>query len=72
MATRFEVWMEHHVQGLELEIPGARVKEDGTFVSEEELADNPDIETSTPYGVEDEHLKEWIEFLRHCGGFEVW
>ena len=25
-----------------------------------------------PFGVSDEHLKEWIEFLRHCGGFEVW
>ena len=72
MATRFELWMEHHVQGLELEIPGVRVTEDGHFVPEEELAEHPDIETRTPYGVEDLHLKEWIEFLRHCGGFEVW
>jgi hypothetical protein len=22
--------------------------------------------------VDDEHLRKWIEFLRHCGGFEVW
>lgn len=72
MASRFELWMEHHVQGLELEMPGIRIKKDGRFVSEEELAENPDIETRTPYEVEDEHLKEWIEFLRHCGGFEVW
>ena len=41
------------------------------FRGEEELAENPELETSTPYGVKDEHLKEWIEFLRHCGGFEV-
>ena len=46
--------------------------EDGHLVTEEELAETPDIETRTPYEVEDEHLKEWIEFLRHCGGFEVW
>ena len=64
--------MEHNVQGRSLDIPGARVTEDGRFVFEEEIAENPDIETHTPYHVEDEHLKEWIEFLRYCGGFEVW
>ena len=70
MASRFELWMEHNVQGLEL--PGERVAEDGHFVSDEELAENPGIEPRPAYEVEDEHLKEWIEFLRHCGGFEVW
>ena len=72
MASRFELWMEHHVQGLGLEIPDVRVTKDGHFVTEEEFAENPDLETTTPYHVEDDHLKEWIEFLRHCGGFEVW
>jgi hypothetical protein len=72
MATRFELWMERHIQGRSLDIPGARVTEEGRFVREEELAENPDLETRTPYHVEDEHLKEWIDFLRHCGGFEVW
>ena len=24
------------------------------------------------YRVDTELLREWIEFLRHCGGFEVW
>ncbi len=46
--------------------------EEGRFVSEEELAENSDIQTRTPYEVGDEHLKEWIEFLPHCGGFQVW
>ena len=72
MANRFELWMEHNVQGRSLDIPGAKVTEEGRFVTDEELAANPDLETHTPYNVEDEHLKEWIEFLRHCGGFEVW
>jgi hypothetical protein len=48
------------------------VTPDGRFVSDEELADNPGLETVSPYAVDDEHLKEWVEFLRHCGGFEVW
>jgi len=72
MATRFELWMEHHIDGLSIESSNLRITEDGRFVSEDELLDNPDLETQTPYEVEDEHLKEWIEFLRHCGGFEVW
>lgn len=49
-----------------------RIIKEGRFVSDEELAENPDLETVWPYEVSDEHLKEWIDFLRHCGGFEVW
>lgn len=71
MATRFERWMEHHVSGHGLD-SDLRVTKDGAFVTEQESMENPDLETESPYQVEDEHLKEWIEFLRHCGGFEVW
>ena len=58
--------------GAKLGHPRAKVTEDGRFVTEEEVETNPELDTRTPYQVEDEHLKEWIEFLRHCGGFEVW
>jgi hypothetical protein len=71
MANRFERSMEHHVEGTTLD-SDLRVTKEGRFVSEEELAENPDLEAVSPYEVSDEHLKEWIEFLRHCGGFEVW
>jgi hypothetical protein len=71
MAGRFEQWMEHHTQGHGLE-SDLRVTPDGRFVSDEELAGNPDLVTASPYEVGDEHLKEWVDFLRHCGGFEVW
>ncbi len=71
MAKRFEQWMEHHTEGYTVE-SDLRITLEGRFVSAEELAANPDLETTTPYGVSDEHLKEWIEFLRHCGGFQVW
>jgi hypothetical protein len=47
------------------------VTKEGRFVGEKELAENPDMETFSPYEVSDELLKEWIEFLRHCGGFQV-
>ena len=45
---------------------------DGRFVFPGEEAASPDLETASPYEVADEYLKEWVEFLRHCGGFEVW
>jgi hypothetical protein len=70
MANRFEKWMDHNVQGLEL--PGEKVTKDGLYVSEEELAANPNLETKSLYRVGHAHLRSWVEFLRHCGGFEVW
>jgi hypothetical protein len=71
MARRFEQWMEHHTEGHGLE-SDLRVTPEGRFVTDQELAENPDMETLSPYMVKDDHLKEWIEFLRHCGGFKVW
>jgi hypothetical protein len=71
MANRFERWMEHHAQGFVLE-SGIRVTPEGRFLSEQELAQNPTMETVSPFEVSDEQLKKWIEFLHSCGGFEVW
>jgi hypothetical protein len=71
MATQFERWMEHHVAGHQLDLD-LRVTKDGEFVTRKESAENPGLETESAYRVDDETLKEWIEFLRHCGGFEVW
>jgi len=71
MASRFEHWMEHNVEGHDIEIEGMKMTPEGRLISESELSDDPELETTTPYEVEDEHLKEWIEFLRHCGGFRV-
>jgi hypothetical protein len=71
MVNRFEQWMEHHTGGHGLE-SDLRTTEEGRFVSADELAEHPDLETASPYEVADEHLKAWIDYLRHCGGFEVW
>lgn len=59
MVNRFEVWMEHNANG-------------HTVANDDELAESPHTGTETPYKVSDDALREWIEFLRHCGGFEVW
>ena len=71
MANRFDLWMEHHASGSTVDSE-MKVTKEGRFVTEEELEENPDLETESPYEVDDEHLKLWVEFLRHCGGFEVW
>ena len=71
MANRFDQWMEHHASGSSLDSE-MKVTKEGRFVTEEELEDNPDLDAQSPYEVDDEHLKLWVEFLRHCGGFEVW
>ena len=71
MARRFEVWMEQHTDGHKLDLD-LRVTREGRLITEEELAENPEMETVSPYEVGDDHLKVWIEFLRNCGGFEVW
>ena len=69
MANRFEQWMERNIEGHGIDIAGIGVKPDGSLVTGDD-ADADDVKS--PYGVGDEHLKEWVEFLRHCGGFEVW
>jgi hypothetical protein len=75
MANRFEHWMEHHAQGHAVDrgLPQADailriLAESG--LSEKVVSPAPPDEPR--HRVADEHLKEWIEFLRHCGGFEVW
>ena len=71
MATRFERWLEHHASGHEVDL-GLRVDSAGQLLTPETVAANPTLETRSAYRVDDEHLKEWVEFLRHCDGFEVW
>ena len=72
MADRFDEWLEHNTEGATIDDVAMRVDASGRFVSDEELAANPSLEARSPYAVDDEHLKEWVAFLRECGGFEVW
>ena len=65
LADYIDVWMEHHTDGAALESP-IKVKDDGTIVVGKG-GDN----LKSAYSVDDEHLKEWVNFLRHCGGFMV-
>ena len=68
MAGRFEQWMEHNVEGHDIENEGIQ---EVRLITELEIFDTSELKTAIPYENADEHLKEWIEFLRHCGGFRV-
>lgn len=71
MAKRFDQWVQQHPEGIVLD-SGIRATEDGRIVSEQELAENPSLETVSPYEAGESDLRKWIEFLKNCGGFEVW
>ena len=72
MANVFETWLQgNNGNGHSLPSPDLQVTHEGRFATAKEIAD-PNVETHSPYRVDREHLTEWISFLRHCGGFQVW
>lgn len=75
IADRLERWLTEdprEVFFLEHDSGILRVTPEGRFVSEEQLAEDPTLVTKSPYSVSREHLREFIGFLRSCGGFCVW
>jgi hypothetical protein len=72
MAKRFENALAIHQDGFTIPDKTIRVTVEGRFVRPEEIAQNPGIRTYSPYSICREHVQEWIGFLTHCGGFEVW
>lgn len=70
MADRFEKALVDYPNGFSLE-SDLRMDESGRFVREEELMRNPGLRTKSPYRADRELVQEWIQFLRHCGGFAV-
>ena len=71
MADRFDKWLEHNTEGHSVDL-GMHVTADGRLITPEMRAADPNIKTRSAYRVTDDHLKEWVAFLRDCGGFEVW
>lgn len=72
IADRFEIWLKDHPEGHSIEDTSMRCdKATRRFVTAEDIAANPGMETYSPYSTNKEHLEEWINFLRHCGGFRV-
>ena len=65
MADRFETWMRKNPK------PSYRVKRG--LLAVKAIAKLVLVSLSgSPYKVDRALLREWVKFLRHCGGFEVW
>ncbi len=76
LADRFTIWLEHHTEGYSLDI-GCHImsKENehgGHAFATTAQAEDPNVETESAHKVHDEHLQEFVIFLRNCGGFQVW
>lgn len=72
MADRIEKSLEVHQDGFEIESDEVRVTDDGQLVGKVELAKDPTLRTISPFRASRGLVMDWIRFLRHCGGFEVW
>ena len=75
MAERFEAWLtvDPRQEFVWAHDSGSlRITQDGRLISENELAENPDLVTKSPYCVRRKGVMEFVEFLKSCGGFCVW
>lgn len=78
LASRIQLWMEHNANGLEFPA-GSNSSDNEVIAALESLikAMGQDVKVDKAslnpvYSVDDSHLKEFVEFLNTCGGFEVW
>lgn len=70
MADRFADWLKTHPNGHSVQL-GMWVTADNMLRRSPKLR-RASESLKTAHSVTNEQLTEWIEFLRHCGGFEVW
>lgn len=72
MAERFACWMEQNFVGHQIESKRVGITPDGTLkFYENPMPPSHDDYTLSRYSVGYAFLKRWVEFLQHCGGFEV-
>lgn len=46
------------------------VNANGRFLRDDEIDSCPTAQS--PYGINKEHIQEFVTFLRNCGGFKIW
>lgn len=72
MADRLDAWLKDYPGDYYSVDSDMQVTLEGPLMSAAELASQPTLATRSPYRITRESIREWILFLRHCGGFEVW
>ena len=74
IADRITVWLENNTDGIELEDAPCRVYKEAEESGGHRFApeDEDRSLTMSAYKISDEHIVEFVTFLRCCGGFAVW
>lgn len=70
LAARISSWMEHNVKGKKIEANEENYELKITKMIESVFGEGT-VSSIPCYSVDDEHLKEFVEFLNVCGGFKV-
>jgi hypothetical protein len=71
IADRLEQYLAYHPDGLYMEDSVVRTNPNtGQLFSADSVPCG--VETVSPYQTSPDHLREFIEFLRNCGGFRVY
>ena len=73
IADRITVWLENNTDGIELEDAPCRVYKEAEESGGHRFApEDEDRSLTMPaYKISDEHIVEFVTFLRCCGGFAV-
>ena len=73
LASRFDAWLRDNTNGMEVECETMRINRHPNENGCHTFTDALDPETTrSAYRADNAHIKEWVSFLRNCGGFEVW
>ena len=72
MADRFAGWLKGNPNGHQVYVEREGSFEGGVVTALEKAGWATVNEFESSFGTSHEHLTQWVEFLRHCGGFEVW
>ena len=72
MADRFDRWLTKHRDGHRVYVEREGSFEGAVVAALEQAGWEMAEHFESSFTVSHEHLRAWVDFLRHCGGFQVW
>ena len=72
MADRFNQWLSRHANGHSVYVEREGSFEGAVVAALEQAGWKITEDFESNFTVSHEHVRTWVDFLRHCGGFQVW
>ena len=72
MADLFDEWLKANRGGHQVYVEREGSFEGAVMTALEQAGWSIQSGFESSFTADREHLIEWVKFLRHCGGFEVW